>query len=320
MPHIPPTTQDIATIEHQPYVGIRKDSRIDHKEADGIITNTQKSQATGLLALTNVYDSYRPFPEGAKIKELRIIQILPMSMPSGYPPHEIGVREKSSLDSVNLARYVLGTVPVEEDGSAFFEMPAQVEFLFQAIDENGLAVQSMRSSSYVQPGETLSCIGCHEQKGGVVPTVQPVATQRPASKITPETVPGAYPFSYPLLVQPVLDKHCVDCHAKPESNTFSLAKDPIGGNKFYTSYNNLAERYGFVAYGDPLRTVPGKFGAHAAPLCKILKDGHYDVKLSDDEMHRIVLWLDCLSNFYGVYEKEGGEAQLRGEIAWPTLE
>ena len=63
-----------------------------------------------------------------------------------------------------------------------------------------------------------------------------------------------------------------------------------------------------------------QFGTHAAPLYKILKAGHYDVKLSDEEMHRIVLWLGCLSNFYGVYEKEGGEAQLRGELAWPTLE
>ena len=318
MPHALPTTYDLASIEHEPYLGLRKGSRIEKQEADGKVS--ESTQATGLLALTNVYDSYRDFPEGTKIKELRIIQILPMTMPSGYNPHEIGIREGTSLDSVNLARYVLGTVPVEEDGSAYFEMPAQVEFLFQALDENGLAVQSMRSSSYVQPGETLSCVGCHEHKSGVAPTVQPTATQRPASKIKPETVQGAYPFSYPLLVQPVLDKHCVDCHAKPESNTFSLAKDPIGGNKFYTSYNNLAGKYGFTNYGDPLRTIPGKFGAHAAPLYKILKDGHYDVKLSDDEMHRIVLWLDCLTNFYGVYEKDGGIAQLRGEIAWPTLE
>ncbi|MCL2624796.1 MAG: hypothetical protein FWD31_14125, partial [Planctomycetaceae bacterium] len=183
-------------------------------------------------------------------------------------------------------------------------------------------VQSMRSSSYVQPGETLSCIGCHERKSGgtTLPAEPPKAMLRPASKIQPETVPGAYPFSYPRLVQPVLDKHCVDCHANPESNTFSLAKDPIGGNKFYASYNNLAGRYGFTSYGDPLRTTPGKFGAHAAPLYKILNEGHYDVKLSDEEMRRIVIWLDCLSNFYGVYEKDGGEAQLRGEIAWPTLE
>jgi len=166
----------------------------------------------------------------------------------------------------------------------------------------------------------LSCIGCHEHKSSVVPTVLPRAMVRPASQIKPETVPGAFPFSYPLLVQPVLDKHCVECHANPESNTFSLAKEPIGRNKFYASYNNLAQRYGFTAYGDPLRTIPGNFGAHASPLYKLLKEGHHDVKLSDEEMHRIVLWLDCLSNFYGVYEREGGEAQLRGELAWPTLE
>jgi hypothetical protein len=178
----------------------------------------------------------------------------------------------------------------------------------------------MRSSSYVQPGETLSCTGCHEHKSSAVPVVQSKAMLRAASKVKPETVPGAYAFSYPLLVQAVLDKHCVGCHAKPESNTFALAKDPIGDNKFYASYNNLTPKYGFTYYGDPLRTIPGKFGAHAAPLYKILKAGHYDVKLSDDEMHRIVLWLDCLSNFYGVYEAEGGEAQLRGELAWPTLE
>ena len=318
MPHVLPTTYDLASIEHTPYLGLRAGGRIEKREADGKVTPS--TQAFGTLSLANVYDSLRPFPGGTKIKELRIIQLLPMSVPSGYHPHEIGVREGSSGDSVNLARWVLGTVPVEEDGSAHFEMPAQIEFQFQALDENGLAVQSMRSSSYLQPGETLSCTGCHEHKSSVVPTVLPRAMVRPASQIKPETVPGAFPFSYPLLVQPILDKHCVECHANPESNTFSLAKEPIGGNKFYTSYNNLARRYGFTAYGDPLRTIPGQFGAHAAPLYTILKEGHYDVKLSDDEMHRIVLWLDCLSNFYGVYEKEGGEAQLRGELAWPTLE
>ena len=319
MPHVLPTIYDISTIEHTPYLGIRKGGRVDLKQADGKISG-ESTYAFGTLSLTNVYDSLHPFPEGTKIKELRIIQLLPMSVPSGYPPHDIGVREGSSGESVNVARYVLGTVPVEEDGSAYFEMPAQIEFQFQAIDENGLAIQSMRSSSYVQPGETLSCTGCHEDTSSVVPVVQPRAMFRAVSKIKPETVPGAYPFSYPLLVQPVLDKHCVECHAKPESNTFSLAKEPIGSNKFYASYNNLARQYGFTSYGEPLRTTPGKFGAHAALLYRILKEGHYDVKLSAEEMHRIVLWLDCLSNFYGVYEKECGEAQLRGELAWPTLE
>ncbi|MCL2625028.1 MAG: hypothetical protein FWD31_15310, partial [Planctomycetaceae bacterium] len=318
MPHALPTLYDIEDIEHTPYLGLRKGSRIEKREADGIVSPS--TQAFGTLSLANVYDSFHPFPEGTKIKELRIIQLLPMTMPSGYHPHEIGMREATSPDSVNIARWVLGTVPVEEDGSAHFEMPAQIEFKFQALDENGLAVQSMRSSSYVQPGENLSCTGCHEYKGSAPPPTISTAMRRPASQIKPETVPGAFPFSYPRLVQPILDKHCVDCHANPESGTFSLAKEPIGANKFYASYNNLVPKYGSTNYGDPHRTIPGRFGAHAAPLYKILKEGHHDVQLSDEEMRRIVLWLDCLSNFYGVYEKEGAEAQLRGELAWPTLE
>ena len=61
-------------------------------------------------------------------------------------------------------------------------------------------------------------------------------------------------------------------------------------------------------------------GALAAPLYKILKEGHHKVKLSPEEMHRVTLWLDLTSNFYGVYEREGGQAQLRGDVAYPTLE
>lgn len=323
VPPVQPDLIDPEDIVDQPYVGIRENVRSAYasdEEARKIAPKTGEP-LTGTMSLVNVYDSLRPFPEATKIKELRIIQLLPMSVPSGAPPHHTGKQEASSLDSVNIARAVLGTVPVEPDGSAHFELPAEIEFQFQAIDEDGLAVQSMRSSSYLQPGENLSCNGCHEQKltAPVRYTVQPQAFSRPASKIVPENVPGAYPFSYPRLVQPVLDQHCVDCHAKPESKTFSLAKEPIR-NRFYESYNNLVSKYGFTNYGDPLRTTPGKFGAKAAPLYKILKDGHYDVKLSDEEMHRIVLWLDCISNFYGVYEKEGGEAQLRGEVVFPTLE
>jgi hypothetical protein len=51
----------------------------------------------------------------------------------------------------------------------------------------------------------------------------------------------------------------------------------------------------------------------------MLKKGHKDVKLTAEEMERIIIWLDSVCQFYGVYEKEGGEAQLRGEIAEPTL-
>jgi hypothetical protein len=65
---------------------------------------------------------------------------------------------------VVLARYVLGTVPVEEDGSAYLTVPANREMFFQALDEKGLAIQSMRSATYLHAGERLVCAGCHEPK------------------------------------------------------------------------------------------------------------------------------------------------------------
>jgi len=91
-------------------------------------------------------------------------------------------------------------------------------------------------------------------------------------------------------------------------------------NRWFASYNELVPNFGFYSYGEPLRTTPGKFGARASRLYPLLKGGHQGVQLSPEEMQRIVLWLDCMSIFYGVYEREGGEAQLRGEIVFPTLE
>jgi cytochrome c553 len=279
-------------------------------------------QAT--VSIVNVNQTLRPFPEGTKLKELRVIQWVPMSVPSGSPPHEIGFREPTSGDSVVLARYVLGTVPIEEDGSVNFTVPPRRELQLQVLDEEGLAVQSMRSSIYLHDGETLSCTGCHEPRTASPPVVGvlPKAFQRPPSIVKPAH-PDANPFSYRRLIQPIWDQHCVSCHseerAKGTANVPNLAKDPIK-NKWYASYNELVPNYGFYSYGEPLRTMPGKFGARASKLYPLLKGGHYDVQLSAEELERVVLWLDCVSIFYGVYEKEGGEAQLRGEVVYPTLE
>ena len=278
------------------------------------------------LTVINTYDSLMPWPAGTKIKSLRVVQVLPMSVPSGGAkvgqPHETGVRVALAGDSVVPVRHVLGTVPVEEDGSAHFRVPANRELFFQALDERGLAVQSMRSATYLQEKEHLVCQGCHEPKHRAPQSVgkksEPMALRRAPSMIRPD-VDGANPFSYPRLVQPVLDRHCVKCHSENlKKKAPNLAREPIQ-RKWYASYNSLLP-YAFSNYGSNLRTTPGKFGARAAKLTEILEKGHYDVKLSAEEFHRITLWLDCSSMFYGVYEKEGGEAQLQGLVARPTLE
>ena len=281
--------------------------------------------AEATVAIMDVYESQTPWPKDTKIAALRVYQILPMTVPSGNPPHEIGMRlpGDEGSDSVIVARYVLGTTPVESDGSAHFIVPPNVEIFFQALDEDGLAVQSMRSSTYLKPGERLSCVGCHDDQKSVPKMInyKPIAFQRPALPLTPD-VDGTNPFSYPRLVQPVLDKKCVACHAEnpeiaPRLDSEVIAK---GRNIWYASYHSLAPEYGFWKYGNPHRTTPGKFGARASKLYEILNNGHHDVQLSDEELHRITVWLDSSSVFYGVYEKEGGEAQLRGEIVEPTLQ
>ncbi|MBI2949569.1 MAG: hypothetical protein HYY23_18185 [Verrucomicrobia bacterium] len=274
----------------------------------------------GTVAVLNVYDSLKTWPEGTKITHLRVLQLLPMTVPSGAPPHETGLRARSASDSVVPVRHVLGTTPVEEDGSAHFVVPANKEIFFQALDVRGLAVQSMRSSTYLQKGQQLVCIGCHEPKSQtpVALTQTPLALRRPPSRLQPD-VDGSNPFSYPRLVQPVLDKQCVQCHAEKSVTAPNLAREPLARH-WYASYNSLVQKFGFHEYDDRYRTTPGHFGARASGLLALLEKGHYDVKLSDDEMHRLTLWLDCMSMFYGVYEKKGGEAQLRGEIVRPTLE
>ncbi|MBI3463649.1 MAG: hypothetical protein HY000_11415 [Planctomycetes bacterium] len=271
------------------------------------------------VAVINVYDSQYPWPPNTAIKALRVLQLLPMTVPSGKPPHETGSRFPEARDSVVPARAVLGTVPVEADGSAHFQVPAYKEIFFQALDERGRAVQSMRSATHTRAGERLVCHGCHAGSSQTphVPSQTPLALRRPPSRLQPD-VDGSDPFSYPRLVQPVLDRHCVSCHAQRGGEALNLGIEPIQ-QKWYASYNSLIQ-YGFTTYNHAYRTTPGQFGARASKLTEILDRGHYGVNLSEEEMHRITLWLDCLSMFYGVYEKDGGEAQLRGEIVRPTLE
>jgi len=271
----------------------------------------------GTLTVINAYNGLKPWPAGTRIAALRVLQVLPMSVPSGGPPHETGARVALAGDSVVPVRHVLGTVPVEPDGSAHFTAPANRELFFQALDERGMAIQSMRSATYLQKGEHLVCHGCHDprHRAPLAADHNALALRRAPSTIRPD-VDGSAPFSYPRLVQPVLDRNCVKCHA--EKKAINLAREPIQ-RKWYASYNSLLP-YAFTNYGNNLRTNPGQFGARAARLTQILEKGHYDVRLSEEEFHRLTLWLDCSSMFYGVYEKEGGEAQLLGLIARPTLE
>jgi hypothetical protein len=272
------------------------------------------------IAVMNVYDADFSWPPETQIQALRVFQVLPKST---APPNQprIGIANQTN------ARAVLGTVPVESDGSAYFEAPVGMPIYFQAIDQHGTAVQSMRSATYVHPGEQMVCLGCHERKHDPpkMPARLPLALHRAPSPIQPD-VDGSNPFNYVRLVQPVLDRHCVSCHQ--EKKALDLTGLPGAANGWTRSYANLAEKYGFyfhVGNGSihqgihgGSRTIPGQFGARVAPLQKYLGPDHHGVELPAEDRHRINLWLDANSEFYGSYENTA--AQSRGEIVLPSLQ
>ena len=123
---------------------------------------------------------------------------------------------------------LLGTVPVEEDGSAYFRAPARKPLYFQAVDASGRAVQGMRTIVYLQPGERRSCVGCHEPPGTAPARREALAFRRAPSVIQPGP-DGSQPFGYPRLIQPVLDRHCVRCHdgsTGPDKSPLVLTGEP----------------------------------------------------------------------------------------------
>jgi hypothetical protein len=296
----------------------------------------QKKKKKATVGIVNIYQSDFDWPlvdgKPVKITSLRVMQLFAKSTPVPDNP-KVGIAEQTN------ARGVLGTVPVEEDGSVYFEVPAGRPIYFQALDEQGRAVQSMRSATYLHPGEQLTCIGCHENKR--LTPQGPITTSATAFKYPPsmlqQDVSGSYPLNFVQLVQPVLDTQCVRCHGdkdsplmvgKPVKHEFDLrgiADAPPGWTR---SYQNLAKNYGFYFHTtngsikDPKhggsRTTAGQFGAAAAPLRKYLEQEHYGVTLSPEERYRIDLWLDANSVFYGTYDNP--RIQSQGKNVLPSLE
>lgn len=260
----------------------------------------------GTIALMNVYDSSPAITPGT-VTRLRITQVLPKTT-SGKDQPAIGTAEGAPL------KQVLGTVPVEIDGSAYFTVPARAQLLFQALDKHGMAVQIMRSEVYLQPGEKVSCVGCHEARSRTPAAganlVQ--AMKRPPSQITPGPN-GSKPYSYPILVQPVLNKHCVSCHSGPNAPGKMVLTGDADGH-YSLSYRALIKRVPVSGdHNEKQLSRPGQYGAHGSPLMKMLLAGHKKVTLTPDEIERLATWMDTNGLFYGTFDRAQQRRQMLGE-------
>jgi len=269
----------------------------------------------GELLLADVHRGHFPLPADRPIVELRIFQVLPKA------ETHIANQPRLGYANADSARMLLGTVPVESDGSARFRAPARKPLYFQAVDASGRAVQGMRSVVYLQPGERRSCVGCHEPRGATPPARATLAARRDPSRIQPGP-DGTQPWSFPRLIQPILDARCVRCHGgEPGHHGPDLTAGPAGA--FTRAYENLRPHVRWHEWGgasiDQIATRPGRMPADMSPLTRILEDPRHagEIRLSDDERRRIELWLDGNSSFYGTYAKEAQLAQRHGEAVPP---
>ncbi|MEI6499783.1 MAG: LamG-like jellyroll fold domain-containing protein, partial [Armatimonadota bacterium] len=275
--------------------------------------NAKADHPRATISVMNVNDSDQPFPPGTKIRWLRVTQnILKENHAMGEPM--IGYERE------NTPRIPLGIVPVEADGSAYFEGPVAKGLIFQALDENYMAVQSMRSTAFVHPGEQLSCAGCH-QPYEKAPRVKraPLAMRRPPSRLQPEIGP-VEPISYYRQIKPIFDKTCVACHQQrgrgPTDMSYAALKE---GYTFWFSgamWTDMASAYSGVHGGS--RTIPGRFGARASRIGQALLTPVHQQAVSPEDRHKIIVWLDSNSPRLTAFTREA--AQLRGELVWPVLD
>jgi len=203
------------------------------------------------------------------------------------------------------AKYVYGTVPVEPDGSAYFNVPADRPIYFQALDENYNEIQRMRSYIHLKPGERLSCIGCHEHRQTSPPLRNdhlPMALACGPNPIEPPPF-SAGPFAYQKLVQPIFGKRCASCHGaeKPAGDVNLTGRlDGRGVPASFTSLVrprtnpnrpplvNFFDNWWGVSTTVPIAD-PGTFGTLASRLIQVIDNGHEGMAISDDERAQIVL-------------------------------
>jgi len=309
-----------------PNVWLHEPRPLIKREREAIIPpRVDLAQPVGRYLLDNVYFGRNVSGiQPGEIKKLLIVESLPK------PVNFTGGMDPMSYAGTFTLERVLGTVPVEPDGSAYFEAPALRSLLFVALDEKDRAVKRMQSFTTVAPGETLGCVGCHEHRSltqQVCVARKPSAPARAASKIEPfHDMPDIPDF--PRDVQPVLDRNCVKCHDydKREGGVILTGdRGPMFSHSFYTLtvWRQIADGRNLAKSN----YAPRSLGSGGSPLLDKLDGAHHGIKASPRDRLMVRLWLDCGASYPGTYAALGcgmiGGYQQNKEILendqdWPA--
>ncbi len=299
-----------------------------------------KAEPWATVFMQDVYIGLEPHVKRGEIKQIAVVQEIeksqfaPQASPSKHNIAAFGFQfPLVSCGATYAPKRHWGTVKVEQDGSACFKVPTGKPIYFMALDAEGRAVQRMRSFTHFMPGETQSCVGCHDSRNEVAASrTRAVALERKAHDLTPPEW-GATGFSFPHIVQPVLDRNCIGCHnAREAPKGIDLTGDRT--DFFNVAYEHLARRgtwgekdpyvhglptaqrkEGRSPYTSWIATIngteynilmikPKEWGSHASKLSEIIRSGHPDkdgkprFHMPDRERRRIYAWIDLNVPYY----------------------
>jgi formylglycine-generating enzyme required for sulfatase activity len=254
-------------------------SRVDLKRTDATVLLMDIYKGPGLKGV----------PRG-KVKQLRVFAY-------HFAYNKSGGWNSVGMESGWDIKRILGTVPVETDGSVLFRIPANTPISVQPLDKDGRALQLMRSWFVGMPGEALSCIGCHEPASDAPPPGMTAAARRASPRnITPWLGP-ARPFAFATEVRPVLDKYCAGCHdGKPRPDGRKIPNFSKGDHSRYGRDVAYMSLHPYVRRPGPECDYhllkPMEYHVSTSPLFQMLAKGHHNVKLDDEAYQRLACWVD----------------------------
>ena len=282
----------------------------------------ESGEEYGAFFVADVYQGMVGVERG-EVKAIRVMKVIPKGC---------NMRGQRAYDMDPLmgrgtyyAKYCVGTVAVDENGSAYFKAPAGEEIYFQALDADGKELCRMGSITQVMPGETQGCIGCHESrfmtpenKAGYAKLLEhgPVDITPPAW--------GEGPVDFVRQVQPVFDRYCVSCHSgvNPDGGI------DLSGDKtryFNMAYEHLTERrlvnFYWLLNEAPVRNFrPLESGARVSKLTELIESGHGDVEMDEESRRRVYTWIEANVPYYGTYEHtrpgSAGSRDAVGGMGW----
>ena len=264
-----------------------------------VLPDRTRKGAPATIFCTDLYGGrgMKGVPRGT-VKELRVFAY-------HYGYIRSGGHASVGLESSWDIKRILGTVPVESDGSFSFEAPPNTPLAIQPLDSDGAAVALMRSWIVGMPGENLACNGCHEDQNEVTPSKFALAGRRAPHRIKP-WFGSKRPFCFATEIQPLLRKYCLSCHDDTEKKGgISFEKDTPGrwnSDRSYLSLVAFVRRPGPESDMDMLQ--PMEYHASTSQLVRMFKKGHNGVELADKDWRQLYTWIDLNAPHRGAWNNE----------------